>query len=269
MAKATEVKPEAKLEAKTRDRSPAFPFISLKAAIDRLIAFEAYFKRHPGPVDKAGLAWDMKPSSSQAYSTLAALKSFGLIDYQGAGSGRVAALTEDGRTYLRAQQESVKQEVLKRAALRPKRIAKYFADWGPDRPPDPICLDRLILHDHFTDVGAHTFLKVYDGTIAYAGLSDSDKSDPTEDSEANNEGQEEAKNKGHKDNSPPLRQQTEKLMSGERIVFTEEGKPTQYLKLIASGDVDDSLLEALEDFVKRQRKRLQAAQSADSEPTTN
>jgi hypothetical protein len=30
------------------------------------------------------------------------------------------------------------------------------------------------------------------------------------------------------------------------------------VKLIASGTVDDSLLEALEDFVKRQRKRLQA-----------
>ncbi len=45
-------------------------------------------------------------------------------------------------------------------------------------------------------------------------------------------------------------------MAGERIVFTEEGQPNQYLKLIASGDVDAVLLEALEDFVKRQKKRL-------------
>jgi hypothetical protein len=29
------------------------------------------------------------------------------------------------------------------------------------------------------------------------------------------------------------------------------------MKLVASGAVDDSLLEALEDYVKRQRKRLQ------------
>src|SRR5260370_31765859 len=99
MAKAAETKPEAK----ARDRSPSFPFISLKMAIDRLVAFEAYFKRHPGPLDKAGLAWEMKPKSSQAFSTLAALKSFGLIDYQAAGSGRVAALTADGRTYLRTE----------------------------------------------------------------------------------------------------------------------------------------------------------------------
>ncbi len=48
-------------------------------------------------------------------------------------------------------------------------------------------------------------------------------------------------------------------MDGERVAFTEEGQPGQYLKLIASGDVDDTMLEALEDFVKRQRKRMKLA----------
>jgi hypothetical protein len=55
-----------------------------------------------------------------------------------------------------------------------------------------------------------------------------------------------------------------KVMDSERVAFTEEGQPGQYLKLIASGDVDDSMLEALEDFVKRQRKRLAAAPKSDS-----
>lgn len=45
-------------------------------------------------------------------------------------------------------------------------------------------------------------------------------------------------------------------MEGERIVFTEEGRPDQYLKLIAAGEVDETLLDALTDYVKRQRKRL-------------
>jgi hypothetical protein len=47
-----------------------------------------------------------------------------------------------------------------------------------------------------------------------------------------------------------------KLMDGERVVFTEESNPQNYLKLIASGDVDETMLEALEDYVKRQKKRL-------------
>jgi hypothetical protein len=45
-------------------------------------------------------------------------------------------------------------------------------------------------------------------------------------------------------------------MDGERIVFTEESNPQNYLKLVASGDVDETTLEALEDYVKRQKKRL-------------
>jgi len=53
-----------------------------------------------------------------------------------------------------------------------------------------------------------------------------------------------------------------KIMTGERVVFTEENNPQQYLKLLASGEVDDSLLEALEDYVKRQRKRLAKGEAA-------
>jgi hypothetical protein len=45
-------------------------------------------------------------------------------------------------------------------------------------------------------------------------------------------------------------------MDGERVVFTEETNPQNYLKLVASGDVDETMLEALEDYVKRQKKRL-------------
>jgi hypothetical protein len=53
-----------------------------------------------------------------------------------------------------------------------------------------------------------------------------------------------------------------KVMAGERVVFTEENNPQQYLKLVASGEVDDTLLEALGDYVKRQRKRLKKDEAA-------
>ena len=51
-------------------------------------------------------------------------------------------------------------------------------------------------------------------------------------------------------------------MDGERVAFVEESQPGQYLKLIASGTVDDYMLEALEDYVKRQRRRLKADNEA-------
>jgi hypothetical protein len=46
---------------------------------------------------------------------------------------------------------------------------------------------------------------------------------------------------------------------GRLIVFTEESNPRNYLNPIASGDVDETMLEALEDYVKRQKKRLGAS----------
>lgn len=97
---------------------------------------------------------------------------------KGSGEALEASITDDGRTYLRAQQESVKKEVLKRCALKPKNLALLYNLWGADRPPDPICLDHLVLKSGFTEVAAKAFLRVYDETIDYAGLVDSDTIEP-------------------------------------------------------------------------------------------
>ncbi|MCH7689158.1 MAG: hypothetical protein IH899_21205, partial [Planctomycetes bacterium] len=75
----------------------------------------------------------------------------------------------------------MKKQILKQGALRPKSIRKYWAGgWGADRPPNPVALDKLY-SDGFSDAGAANFLKVYDATIAYAGLAESDKMSPVDD----------------------------------------------------------------------------------------
>lgn len=170
----TDVKPDAKTQ---KDRSPSFPFIPLQTAIERLVAFDQTFGRHDTPANKVGRAWKMKDGSSQAFQTMAALKSFGLLDYRGSGPARDTFLTDEGRKYLRAQQESMKREVVRNAALKPKVIEKFWHQWGADRPIDDVCLDELHFKHGFTQSAAETFLRVYDATISYAGLSDSDKND--------------------------------------------------------------------------------------------
>lgn len=166
---------DANTEKAVRERSPSFPFIPLKAALDRLVEFDRMFPRQEPPADRVYLAWGFKGDTSQAQQTLAALKAFGFVDYKGGGPKRPVALTDDGRTYLRAQQDSVKREVATRCALKPKWIAYFWKVWGANRVPDPIRLDDLVLKHKFNDAAAPRFLKVYDDTIAYAGLSESDK----------------------------------------------------------------------------------------------
>ena len=46
------------------------------------------------------------------------------------------------------------------------------------------------------------------------------------------------------------------MMDGERVVFTVETNPQNYLKLVVGGEVDGTMYEALEDYVKRQKRRL-------------
>jgi hypothetical protein len=162
-------------DAKTRDRSPSYPALPLGAAVDRLVAFEAHFKRSPAPVAKVGAAWGLKEGNSDADRFLAALRAYGLVDYQVAPSGRQAVISEDGRILLRAQQDAMKRPVLKRAALRPKMIRHFWSQWGNDRPADDACLDQLVLGSKFSDSGARKFLTIYDATTLFAGLSESDK----------------------------------------------------------------------------------------------
>jgi hypothetical protein len=157
-----------------RDRSPAFPSISLEVALRRLSEFETHFRRLPARLEKIGDAWGMKGKGSVDRIT-AALRYFGLIEYQGVGTARHVIVSDEGRKYLRAYQDSIKQEVIKVAALRPKQIALFWDMWGKDRPADAACLDELIQKRGFSDSGARDFLRAYDATIAFAGLSDSDK----------------------------------------------------------------------------------------------
>jgi hypothetical protein len=243
-----------------RDRSPSFPVVGLKVAFERLVEFETYFKRSAARPEKVGDAWSI---TTKAYADriAAALRYFGLLEYQGAGKERTIAISEEGRKYLRAQQEETKREVIKAAALRPKQIADCWELWSNDRPADAACIDDLVQNRAFSVAGARDFLKVYDSTISYAGLTSSDKVDPAVADSGDEEELDGSKGKtgsGFKPPPPPpfQPQGKVKLMDGERIVFTEESNPQNYLKLVASGEVDETMLEALEDYVKRQKKRL-------------
>lgn len=172
----TEVKETA---TQQRDRSPAFPVVALETALQRLVDFEAHFKRSPAPPEKIGAAWKI---TTKAYADriAAAMRYFGLLEYQGSGKDRSVIVSEEGRNYLKAQQETTKQEIIKRAALRPKQIATFWNLWGKDRPADAACIDELVRKHSFSVAGARDFLKVYDATISFANLSDSDKASPIE-----------------------------------------------------------------------------------------
>lgn len=102
----------------------------------------------------------------------------------------------------------------------------------------------------FSVVGARVFLKVYDATISFAKLSDSDKiTDDLREEEFDGVADEALPPQPP---FPPAHGKV-RIMDGERVVFTEESNPQQYVKLVVSGDVDETLLDALQDYVSDRR----------------
>ena len=45
-------------------------------------------------------------------------------------------------------------------------------------------------------------------------------------------------------------------MKGERVIFAHEIDPAHRVRVLASGEVDESLLDALDGYIKLHRKRL-------------
>jgi hypothetical protein len=227
--------------AAQRDRSPAYPNIPLKTAIDRLVEFDAHFKRSPARPEKIGDAWGIK---GKAYvdRTAAALRYFGLLEYRGSGKDRHIVPSDAGTAYLRSAQDETKRNVIKHAALRPKQIAYFWNQWGTDRPADAACLDELLFKHKFTEAGARDFLKVYDATISFAGLSNSDKS-PTD---LEDEGPED---EVAEDDAPPPplpgHQGKAKIMAGERELTTGMLAKDASFRLIVTGNVGVKEIERL------------------------
>ena len=179
-----------------QDRSPSYPIVPLETALDRLTSFEAHFKRSAARPEKVGDAWGIK-AKAYADRTLAALRYFGLIKYKGVGKERLIVISDEGRKYLRAQQDETKREAVKAAALRPKQIAKFWNDWRDDRPADAACLDELMDKHGFSERGARKFLAVYDATITFAGLAVSDKIPDEDDENGEDETEDTGGGSGH------------------------------------------------------------------------
>jgi len=247
-----------------RDRSPAFPVIPLEDALERLVQFENHFKRSGARPEKVGDAWGIA-AKSYADRIAAAMRYYGLLDYQTQASGRSVVVSEEGRKYLRAQQEETKREIVRAAALRPKQIAKFWDEWGKDRPADPACLDDLTLKNGFSDGGARDFLKVYDATIAYAGLTDSDKAQASATVDAS--GNEDCDDDRSRHSTQQPVQRTRKaegmLMEGERELTTGLLSKGASFRLIVSGKIGEKEIERL--IRKLQLDKEILAESADDE----
>ncbi len=155
---------------KSRQRSPNYPAISLEKALERAQAIKDQAGRHGMPITVAFAAWNYKQAAGD--QTVAALKSFGLIEVEGVKEKRQLKLTEAAWRILGNAPD--RQELLKVAALRPEIHKKIWEKYEGGAVSDAILSDYLKWDLHFNGAFINSFIAQFRSTIAFANVNSSD-----------------------------------------------------------------------------------------------
>lgn len=181
MANETDAKPPAALAKKARTRSPAYPYLDLRSALDKAAVIWRTEGRHAVAVTLAMQHWGYKADSSTGYSCIAALKKFGLVDEEGTGETRQVRLSRLALAVLldddRASPE--RNSALRTAALSPRIHVELWEKYGADLPSDSTLRRFLILEKNFNEAAVDEFLEEYKSTVAFAGLRDTESPSQT------------------------------------------------------------------------------------------
>jgi hypothetical protein len=159
-------------------RSPAYPGINLEIALKRARALYKDERRNAVAYNVAVNYWGFGPKSSGGLVSVAAMKSFGLLeDVERGAGGRIIKLTDLAlRILLDARPDSLERaSLVKQAALRPKMHSALWRKYGAELPSDSNLKHVLIFDFKFNENTVDEFIKEYKETIRFAGLTDSDK----------------------------------------------------------------------------------------------
>jgi hypothetical protein len=250
----------------TRMRSPGYPSMPLGEAID--LVKKIHEANRTNPLDREAAAKDMGYTgiSGRSAKVIADLTHFGLLEKAGKGGIRVSRRAVD---ILYPASPSQKRAALLDAANAPtlfSELRNHFADGLPSENALRSYLMRMGFVRPAIGPATDSFIQTYrhlqqenviesygqpPKNVEESGRSENDPSviDEPEDEDAS------------PPPPPPADQQIRKvpLMENERVIFVDEASPGQYLKLVASGELDATLLEALESFTNRWKKRLGVA----------
>lgn len=152
-----------------KGRSPSYPGISLRAAVDRARTVYDKEGRHGAPISAITGHWGFRsPTTGPATITYAALRKFGLLEDEGTGTSREGKLTELALDILLNPEPLA---AVQQAALLPPIHRETWEQYGNNLPSDQNLRYRMVAQGGFTETGFQEFIREYRETIAYAQLS--------------------------------------------------------------------------------------------------
>lgn len=159
-----------------RQRSPSYPGIDLKNAIERARTIMNKEGRNLAPPETILKHWNYTPKSSSGLIALAALIKFNLLEDQGTGNKRRVKLSDLAWKILIDERKvsSERDKAIKEAAISPKIHKKLLAEYKERLPSDENLKYKLRSDERFTDKAAKDFIKQFKQTISFANLFESD-----------------------------------------------------------------------------------------------
>ncbi len=153
-----------------------FPFINLTKALDRAKALYDNDKGGKGlKMPVAFSAWGYSDKSSGGFQTVAALKSYGLLEDEGANDDRSVKLTTDARQYFQTEIEDDQAQLRARFAGRPVLMAHLLDHWDSGTVDDPVARTYLKTGIGLNEQSARSALGIYKDNLSFIGSKGSAK----------------------------------------------------------------------------------------------
>ncbi len=157
----------------TQGRSPAYPYIDLSKAVEKIeLIRDAGAARASMPPETFYKIWNLGAQSSAARQTMAALNHFGLVEYIGRGDDRKVKLSELGLTIAldKRPDSTERAAAIREAALSPPIHQELYDKYSSFLPADVVLETHLVKDRGYNDGAAQALIGEYKATLAFSGL---------------------------------------------------------------------------------------------------
>jgi len=156
---------------KKKARSPSYPAIGLREALNRARTLYDQERRNAAPVNAILDHWDYSPGSGPGILAVAALRKFGLLEYVGTGTAKQARLTDLALKILLDDRDvsPERDEAIRQAAFTPA-IHSDIRRRYPDGLPSDGTLKHYLTYDRkFTEPAAKQLIAELKDTLGFIG----------------------------------------------------------------------------------------------------
>jgi hypothetical protein len=165
-------KPASDTKRAKQGRSPAYPAISLKTALEKALAQYKAEGKYPAPMASAFTSWGFGAKSSGARDVRAALKYFGLATVEGDGEHGKVKLTEEALRVLLDERDdqTEKKALIRRMALNPPIYKKLLEQFPEGIKSDATAKHFLVFEQHYNEGAVGELIAEFKATADYAEL---------------------------------------------------------------------------------------------------